>query len=552
MARRPCRFGPVLSVLLSLAACTAPPPPPEAQPAPPPPPVQVRVGVASPGDPADELEASVAAPVEAALARLPAVRRLYTRSLEGRVDVVATLTDAGALEAVHEALGGVLSLLPRSAEPPVLHRLGGAEPALAIATLPEFADTVRSGLERVSGVGRIDVCGVGERRAAVVLDRSRLAGVPLDRLVDAVTAALADDSAAPLFERLAALPIAGSLRLRDVAILQDGLRPPPCRAWTARGPVALLTAFTQSGADPRDVSTRARPHAVDLVSPTVDFFADPLPDDGDLAVLTAELQPRDDLGTTVAACLAALPDLPAWALTVAEPAPGEPLARVRLQLGTSVTFPIEHARNAMSRCTGSPRVAAIAPRARADHGLSLHVQGQDPDLRVGLARRLAERLAGLPRVTGLKVRAPEPGSLKVELSRDDLAARGVPVAAAAAVVRLAVGPVTVRGSRADGLRLGPELAVDIDVLDRTGPIEQLARELHVGSPTGPIPLSDLVRVQTTTGGPLYRIDRVAVAAVEVRLRSAADVEAVRRAINDLELPVGIAVAQAGELPEIDP
>ncbi|MCY0995197.1 hypothetical protein OV203_49175, partial [Nannocystis sp. ILAH1] len=79
MARRPCRFGPVLSVILALAACTAPPPPPQAEPAPPAPPVQVRVEVAVPGLAAGELEAHVAAPLEDALARLPAVRRLHAR-----------------------------------------------------------------------------------------------------------------------------------------------------------------------------------------------------------------------------------------------------------------------------------------------------------------------------------------------------------------------------------------------------------------------------------------------------------------------------------------
>ncbi|WP_177326006.1 efflux RND transporter permease subunit [Nannocystis exedens] len=554
MARRPCRFGPVLSVILSLAACTAPPPPPaDARPAaPPPPPVQVRVGVACPGD-AGELEAEVAVPVEEALARLPAVRQLHTRSDDGRVDVVATLGHAGALEAVHDVLTGVASHLPAAAEHPVIHRLDGVVPALAIATRREFADPVRTALERTAGVGRVDRCGVGEPRLAVVLDRTRLAGVAIDGLVAAVTAALADPDPAPLFERLAAVPLGASLQLRDVAALQKDLRPPPCRAYTARGPVALVTAFTQTGAEPLDVAARARPHAVDLVSPTADFFADAIPEDTELAILAAALPPRDDLGSSLATCLAAVPDLPAWALTVADPAPGEPHARVRLLVGLSTTFPIGHVRNALSQCAGTSQVAVLAPRAHADHALSLHVQGPDPDLRAGLARRLAERLAGLPGVTGLRVRAPGPGSLRVELRRDELAARGVSVDAAVTAVRLAGGPLTVDGPPPPGgLRPEPDLAVDIDMLDRTGPIDQLVRQLHVAAPAGPIPVSDLVRVQASSGGPLERIDRVPTVAVEVRLRSAADGDAVRRAINGLELPPGFVVVQGGELPDIEP
>jgi multidrug efflux pump subunit AcrB len=556
MARRPWRFGPVLSVILALAACTAPPPPPRAEPAPPAPPVQVRVEVAGPDLAAGDLEVHVAAPLEDALARLPAVRRLHARSVDGRVDLVATLTDAGAIAAVRDALGSVVADLPTDAGPPVIHRLDGVAPALAIATLPGSADAVRSALERTSGVGRVDVCGVGERRLAVLLDRSRLAGVPLDALVAAVTTALADqDPAAPLHERLAALPIAASLQLRDVAALQDGPRPPPCRAFAARGPVALVTAFTQSGADPSEVAARARPHAVDLVSPPVDFFADPVPAGGELAVLAAALPPRDDLGSSVAACLAAIPDLPAWALTVTAPGPDLPLARVRLLAGLATTFPIEHVRNALSKCTATGQVAVLAPRALADHVLSLAVQGPDPDLRAGLARRLAERLTGLPGVTGLRVLAPGPGVQAVQLRREALAARGVPLAAAVTAVRLASGPLTVRAPDSPlGLRLGPALTVDIDLLDRTGPLGSLVRDLHVAAPSGPIPLSDLVELQppSSSGGPRDRIDRVPTAAVEVRLRRAADGEAVRREIKQLELPPGFVVAEGGELPDMGP
>ncbi|MDC0721356.1 efflux RND transporter permease subunit [Nannocystis bainbridge] len=549
MARRPCRFDHVLQAILILSACTAPPPAPTSEPAPSAPPVQVRVEVVTPGGGASELDAEVAQPIEAALARLPAVRRLHTRSDTGRVEVVATLTHAGAIEAVRDAVTGVLPSLPPAAEAPALTRLDGVVPALALVTRPEHAGAVQSALERTAGVGRVELCGVGEPRTAVLLDRTRLAGVPLDALVAAVTAALADDDPAAL-ERLASRPIAGALQLRDVAALQDGPRPPACRAYGARGPVALVLAATQPGADPSDVAARARPHAVDLVSPTADLFADPVPAGGaELAVLTAELRPRDDLGSALAGCLAAVPDLPAWALTVAAPDPAGPLARVRLLAGVTTTFPIEHVRRALSKCAGDSRVAVVAPRLAADHAVSLAVQGADPGLRADVAHRLGERIAGLPGLTGLRVRAPGPASQTVELRRDVLAARGVPLTAAVAVVRLALGPVTLhppfvgRGSR---------LPVDIDLVDRTGPIDPLVRELYVGAPTGPVPLADLVQMQASAGGPLERIDRQPTASVEVRLRRAADGDAVRRAVKHFELPPGVAVVEGGELAEFGP
>jgi len=534
MSRRAWLFA---HALFATFACTAPPRPVEAQPAPAPP-VHVRISVTSPGGAPAELEASVAQPLESALSRVPAVRQIYTRSADGRVDLAVTLTDAGAIAVVRDALASAVPQLPDAAERPLITRVDGVRPALAIATQPEFAATMASALERTAGVGRVDLCGVGERRTAVILDRTRLAGVALDRLIAAVTDAVAQPDLTPLHEPLATLPIAGELQLRDVAVLQDGLRPPPCRAWTARGPVALVTAFTQSGADAARV-------AVDLVSPTIDFVADPIPEGGDLAVLALELQPRDDLGPALAGCLAAVPGLPAWGLTVAEPDPADLAARARLHVGVLPTFPIEHVRNAMSRCTGVERIAVLAPAADADHGLSLSVQGPDLDVCAGLARRLAERLASLPGVTGLQVRAPRPRPAEIVVERSHLAARGVSLDAVVDVLRLAGGVLTAAGPRR-------ELAVDIELLDRTGPVGQLLRELHVGSASNPIPLSELTRMQASASAPRYRIDRVPAAAVEVRLRSAADGEAVRRVVTGLELPVGVVVVHGGELPPIDP
>ena len=498
MSRRAWLFTHVLFATITLA-CTAPPRPVEAQPAPAPP-VHVRISVTTPAARPPISTPRWPSRSKSALSRVPVVRQIYTRSADDRVDLAVTLTDAGAIAVVRDALASALPQLPDAAEHPLITRVDGVRPALALATQPEFAATMASALERTAGVGRVDLCGVGERRTAVILDRTRLAGVALDRLIAAVTDAVAQPDPAPLHERLATLPIAGELRLRDVAVLQDGVRPPSCRAWTARGPVALVTAFTQSGADPAKVAADARPHAVDLVSPTVDFFADPLPaEGGDLAVLALELRPRDDLGPALAGCLAAVPGLPAWGLTVAEPDPADLAARARLHVGVLPTFPIEHVRNAMSRCAGVKRIAVLAPAADADHGLSLSVQGPDLDVCAGLAGRLAERLASLPGVTGLQVRAPRPRPAEIVVERSDLAARGVSLDAVVGVLRLAGGVLTVPGPRR-------ELAVDIELLDRTGPVGQLLRELHVSSASGPIPLSELTRMQASASAPRYRID----------------------------------------------
>lgn len=550
MSRSTCLIRHVLTALLLLAGCTAPPRPVPDLPAPTPaPPVQVRVGTTVPGFGALELDAAVTRPLEAALAGVPDVTELYARTGPDRVDIVATLKSPAAIDAVRAAVTGALPRLPEAVEHPVLTRIDGVQPALTLAVPPEFAGTVGDTLEQITGVARVEVCGARERRLIVGLDPERLDRAPVDQVITAVEAALADPDPAPAIEHLSSRPVAGALQLRDLAVVQDGLLPATCHAYGARGPVVLLTVLTQSGADPAEVAAAARARAVELVSPTVDFFADPVPpaDAPELAVLALELARTDSVGSDLAACLARAPGLPAWALTVPVDAVPDPaVARARMFLAGVPAAPLQPVLKNLSQCTGIQRVAVLAPRAAADHGLSVRVLGPEVLDLLTTARRLSAQFAGLPGVTALDLVAVHaPQTRTIELDRDRLAARGVPAAVAARAVGLALAPLTVRGPAGE--------LVDIDLTDRTGPIDQLLTRVRLGSPSGPVALAELARVADHELPPLHRIDQTPAIVVELRLRRAADREDVERVVaRDVELPAGLRVELGPALPALDP
>lgn len=549
MARRTLLFG-----LMLVAACTAPPRPAEA-PAPAPAPTHyARIGLRAPGLDAAALAAGAVQLVESALARVPGVTAMAARADDGRAEVIATLTSPVALEAVRAALETSLPQLPRELDPLVLARESDAPPALVLALPPDHV-AVTAALEATPGVARVEVCGGRERVLTVALDRARLRDVPLDGVLAAAGLAVDSvDSIGPA-ERLADLPLAATppRTLRDVAVMRETLRPQPCAAHTARGPVLLLSVFAQIGADPARVAADALARAVEPVSPTQDFFADGLPtaDAPALAVLDLDLrgEGEDDAPAVLARCLGSA-DLPAWALmspasadpptAATRPAGQTSTRRARLLLAVTPVAPIESVRATLSLCAGVQRAAVLAPAADADHGMTVKVLGADPATLAAVAERAAERLATAPGVTGLRVFAARPRPV-LRLDRAALAARGVAPADAAQALRLALGPVPIGGG------------VEIDLPDRTGAFDHDLKDIYVQSTGGPVALAGLVHADPPAWVPLYRVDREPAAALDLRLRRAADREAVQRTLAaDIALPAGLRLELGPGLPALDP
>lgn len=164
--------------------------------------------VQNPAMGAEELEASIAVPLEVALAGLPSVRRIRSGSQLGVCQVTVEFEpDADyyrARQLVSERIAQATSQLPPGTDPPLVSSLTGrlneiyeftleAEPGTAdLMTLRDLAEfDVRNRLLAVPGVAAVEVLGGHLRQFQVQLDTDRLAarGVTLDEVTHALDGA---------------------------------------------------------------------------------------------------------------------------------------------------------------------------------------------------------------------------------------------------------------------------------------------------------------------------------------------------------------------------
>lgn len=138
----------------------------------------------SPGD----NERSLAAPIENALTHVKGLKHLRSESRAGCTIVTCTFEHGAdgltAAQAVREALGPALMELPQDASPPLVTRDAARTPPLWIVGEPSLKER----LERLSGVGAVELCGDTEARLRVQIDPVRLAatGTELAALLQAV------------------------------------------------------------------------------------------------------------------------------------------------------------------------------------------------------------------------------------------------------------------------------------------------------------------------------------------------------------------------------
>lgn len=169
------------------------------------------VDVAYPGASPEAVEREITKPIEEALNSIAGVKRITSRSFEGRsqtsVEFSLNANMARAMQDVRDRVGVVQSSFPRDAKAPTVARfdsensqpvvvmalLGGAtappqgaalEPKAAGAPpLPERSarelsllgeQTVAKRLQRVEGVARVEVSGLAVREVRIDLDASRL------------------------------------------------------------------------------------------------------------------------------------------------------------------------------------------------------------------------------------------------------------------------------------------------------------------------------------------------------------------------------------------
>ncbi len=250
----------------------------------------VSVRVSLPGAAPEEVESLVAQPLEEVINTVDGISELRSVSGQGTTIVIATFKlDRNLESAAQDVRDRVNTLgrdLPDDATPPVVQKFDNdSTPVVTLALsadrslreLTELADkTVRVQLERVSGVGEVQVVGGLDRAINVWIDAERLAAYQLS--ISQVEAALQRQNAdvpggnvttnkeeltlrtlgrftdAREFNELVIANVNGApVRLRDIGRVEDGTKEQRSLSRLNGVPTVTLDIRRQSGANTVEV-----------------------------------------------------------------------------------------------------------------------------------------------------------------------------------------------------------------------------------------------------------------------------------------------------------
>jgi len=255
----------------------------------------VTVTVVYPGADPETMETRVGEPIEEAVNSLGGIRMLRSTNLES-VTQVAVQFDLDvdldtATQDVRDRVASIRDQLPDGAEEPRVEKLDlGAQPIMQLAIsgdasereLSRFAeDVLKPGLERISGVGQLELLGSREREIHVYVepDRLRAYGLTVSEVAQAIGAqnleipgGRLDDGSRELtvrttaeaqdVEELSRLTLTGAggrlVRLEDVARVEDGLETRRSAAFVDGAGAIALVLRKQSGANTVEVAARVR------------------------------------------------------------------------------------------------------------------------------------------------------------------------------------------------------------------------------------------------------------------------------------------------------
>jgi len=150
----------------------------------------VTVTVTYPGADPASMESKVADPLEDALNTMSGIKVLESVSLESVAQVLIQfeleVNVDTAVQDVRDRVSGALNKLPQGIDPPVVQKFDvGAAPVMSVALsgnlpvreLTRLAeDVVKVRVQRITGVGAVDLVGGREREIHVLVDPARLAG----------------------------------------------------------------------------------------------------------------------------------------------------------------------------------------------------------------------------------------------------------------------------------------------------------------------------------------------------------------------------------------
>jgi hydrophobic/amphiphilic exporter-1 (mainly G- bacteria), HAE1 family len=163
----------------------------------------VTVVVVYPGGDPETMESKVADPIEEELRSLAGIDMLTSRSVEGLTQVIIQfeleVQVDQALQEVRDKVAALENELPAGIEPPLVQKFDiGAAPIMGLAVsgaipageLADIADDVKERIERVTGVGGVDLVGNQEREIQILVDPAKLTtfGLTVDDVAGALQA----------------------------------------------------------------------------------------------------------------------------------------------------------------------------------------------------------------------------------------------------------------------------------------------------------------------------------------------------------------------------
>jgi multidrug efflux pump subunit AcrB len=148
------------------------------------------IDVRYPGASPEAVEREVTKPLEEAINTIGGVKRISSRSFEGRsqtgIEFTLDTDMARAMQDLRDRVGVVQSAFPRDAKAPTINRFNNdnAEPTVVMALVSADRSArelsliaelqVSRRLQRVEGVANVDIAGLATREVRIDLDPARL------------------------------------------------------------------------------------------------------------------------------------------------------------------------------------------------------------------------------------------------------------------------------------------------------------------------------------------------------------------------------------------
>ncbi|HEY8944816.1 MAG TPA: efflux RND transporter permease subunit, partial [Polyangiaceae bacterium] len=246
----------------------------------------VTVTVVYPGADPETMESKVGDPIEEKVNTLSGIKVLRSVNLESVTQVIVQfeleVAIDQAMQDIRDKVSELERDLPAGIDPPTIQKFDvGAAPVMAIAlsgemsprVLTELADkAVKERIQRVAGVGGVDLVGGRERQIQVLVDAARLSGLGLG-VQDVGNAIRAQNLDLPggSFERggreltvktkgevktpeeigalLIPSPTGTLIRVRDVATVRDGIEDAESASFLDGKSAVSLVVRKQSGAN---------------------------------------------------------------------------------------------------------------------------------------------------------------------------------------------------------------------------------------------------------------------------------------------------------------